>query len=113
MIIEVGEKIHVITRRNFTDDLRRHFVGVVQAIAGDTVRLQGYTFVFNPNALEYRRRPELRTRIFGLADSQLIVNVLPNEVKIESFQYVKWDGRLVVTDGSAFSLDINEFGVVD
>ena len=33
-VIDIGEIIHVITRRNFEGDLRRHFVGTVQAVNG-------------------------------------------------------------------------------
>ena len=109
MVIEVGEKVHVITRRNFKEDLRRHFAGEVTAVGNGQMRVQGYAFVFNAATLEYRRRPELRTRIFGFTDAQLIVIVLPQDVRIDKLHYHTYDGRLVVTDGSGFSLDINEF----
>lgn len=109
-LIEVGEKLHIITRRMFENDLRRHFAGTVRAVAGDLVRVQGYTFVFNPNVQEYRRRPEMRTRIFALSDAQLIVNIIPAEADLERTLYVVRDGRLVVSDGGTFSLDVNEFG---
>ena len=109
-LIEPTEKLHIITRRMFEGDLRRHFVGTVRACEGACARVQGYSFVFNPNALEYRRRPEVRTRIFGLMDAQLIVNVIPSETDLETLAYVIRDGRLVVTDGRKFSLDVNEFG---
>lgn len=33
MILEPGEKVHVIVGRNFEADLRRHFVGEVVAAA--------------------------------------------------------------------------------
>ena len=108
-LIDVGEKIHIITRRIFDGDLRRHFSGTVRAIDGATVRAQGYTFVFNANANEYRRRPEVRTRIFGLSDAQLIVNVIHPETILENMVYVVRNDRLVVTDGGKFTLDVNEF----
>jgi hypothetical protein len=109
-VVEVGEKLHIITRRNFGDDLRRHFAGTVRAVDGGAMRLEGYTFVFNPTSGEYRRRPEVRTRIFPIADGQLITNVLPADTILTSLQYIKRDDRLVITDGSKFSLDVNEFG---
>ena len=110
VVIEIGEKLHIVTRRNFAEDLRRHFAGTVEAVAGGLVRLHGYTFVFNPNALEYRRRPEVRTRIFNLGDAQLIVNVISSQVQVDELEYRMQDGRLVVTDGKRFKLDVNEFG---
>lgn len=109
-LIEVGEKLHIITRRMFESDLRRHFAGTVRAVDGAVVRVQGYTYVFNANAQEYRRRPEVRTRIFALGDAQLIVNVIPSETDLERTLYVVRDGRLVVSDGGKFNLDVNEFG---
>lgn len=55
----------------------------------------------------------MRTRIFGLGDAQLIVNVIPAEADLERTSYVVRDGRLVVTDGGKFSLDVNEFGATN
>ena len=112
-VLEIGEKLHIITRRNFADDLRRHFAGTVRAVDDGNMRIQGYTFVFNLSAMEYRRRPEVRTRIFPIGDGQLIINVLPADVVVEQLQYRKVDDRLVVTDGLKFSLDVNEFGVAN
>ena len=109
-LIDVGEKLHIITRRIFEGDLRRHFVGTVRAVERDVVRVQGYTFVFNPSVKEYRRRPEVRTRIFGLGDAQMIVNIIPPETDLERTQYVVREGRLVISDGNNFNLDVNEFG---
>ena len=109
-IVDVGEKLHIITRRIYKDDLRRHFAGVVMAVSDTAVRVQGYVFVFNPATLEYRRRPEVRTRIFPLADAGLITIVLPQSVNIDRLHYHTYDGRLVVTDGSGYTLDVNEFG---
>ena len=110
-IIETGEKLHIITRRLFPDDVRRHFVGEVTRAIGQMCHLQGYVFVFNSGTNEYRKRPERRTRIYSLADSNHIVNMLPREVDVGTLEYRTIDGRLVVTDMKGFSLDINEFGL--
>ncbi len=109
-VIELGEKIHVITRRNFPEEVRRHYAGTVEAVSGAIIRTHGYTFVFNPTALEYRRRPEVRTRLFGIADGQHIINVLPADVVVDELRYLTLEGRLMVTDGRRFRLDVNEFG---
>ena len=47
MVVEPGEKLFIVTRRLFEGDLRRHFVGEVKAATESTVRLEGYTFVFD------------------------------------------------------------------
>ena len=109
-VIEVGEKLHIITRRLFEGDLRRHFVGEVTRVSGELQEVKGYAFVFNRTTNEFRMRPESRTRIFSLGQADFIVNKIPREVTIESLQYRLIDKRLVVTDGKGFALDINEFG---
>ncbi len=100
MVVRVGEKLHIITRRNFNDDLRRHYVGEIVAVGDGFVRLKGYTFVFNAMAMEYRRRPELRTRVFGLGDAQLIVNVIPPETNIGELVYIKSKATVLATGGA-------------
>ena len=34
MVLQSGEKVHIVTRRMFDGDLRRHFAGEVKAVAG-------------------------------------------------------------------------------
>ena len=34
MIISIGEKLHILIRRRFEEDIRRHFAGVVSAAEG-------------------------------------------------------------------------------
>jgi len=109
-VIEVGDKLHIITRRLFEGDARRHFVGEVTGISGELQEVQGYSFVFNRGTNEYKKRPELRTRIFSLGQADFIVNKIPREVAIESLEYRIIEKRLVITDRKRFSLDINEFG---
>ena len=47
MIISVGEKLHIILRRQFEGDVRRHFLGTVEAHEGAVIRAKGYTFIYN------------------------------------------------------------------
>jgi hypothetical protein len=110
VLLKQGEKIHVITRRQFEGDLRRHFVGEILAATDTTARVKGYAFVFDAGKNEYVRRPEVRMRIFGLADSGNTINVIPEAVEIGNLSYrLSPEKRLVFTDGKSFSLDINEF----
>jgi hypothetical protein len=110
MLLKKGEKVHVIARRLFEGDLRRHFVGEVKAATDTIARMEGYVFVFDTRKNEYIKKPSLRVRIIALADSNNIVNVIPQSVSIEELSYqTSADNRTVVTDGKSFSLDINEF----
>jgi hypothetical protein len=109
-VIEVGDKLHIITRRLFEGDVRRHFVGKMTKISGEVQEVQGYAFVFNRTTNDYKKRPQLRTRIFSLGQADFVVNKIPREVAIESLEYRFIEKRLAVTDNGDFSLDINEFG---
>lgn len=111
MLLQKGEKLHVVTRRFFESDLKRHFVGEVVAATEAAVRLNGYAFVFDAWANIYVKRPEKRERIIPLTDTSLILTVIPQEVDLDKLQYkMGRDNRLTMTDGAFFSLDINEFG---
>jgi hypothetical protein len=109
LILEKGEKIHIITRRLFDGDLRRHFAGTVMSdVQQGLLRIEGYAFIFNANTNQYEKRTGLRTRIFSLVDGRHIVNVLPAAVDIEKVHYAKTEaGHLVITDGGTFELEIN------
>jgi len=109
--LKVGTKLHIVTRRLFEEDLRRHFVGTVTGLFNHGQEIQGYAFVFQPGKNEWQRRPELRTRIFSLGAAGLIVNVIPPNVDVAALKYSVIENRLVVTDGASFTLDINEFGI--
>jgi hypothetical protein len=105
-----GEKLHVIIRRSFEEDIRRHFVGEVIAANGAAVRIRGHAFVFRPAQNDYVQRPDLGERIVSLVDATNIVSIIPETVELEDLAYRQSDqGRLVMTDDKSFRLDINEF----
>ena len=111
MILNEDEIIHIITRRRYADDVRRHFVGRVIEATDVSARVEGYAFVFDSNRNEYVKREHMRMRIIALADAGNIINVLPRSVELDDLKYAMSDrGKLVVTDGRSFSLDINECG---
>ena len=110
MVLKMGEKVHIMTRRQFENDLRRHFIGEVLEFGEGVLRATGYTFVFDSELRKYVRRPEKRTRVFSLIDVGNIVNVLPISANVEATEYREsQDGHLIVTDGKNFSLDVSEF----
>lgn len=112
MLVEPGEKVHVIARRNFDGDLRRHFAGEVKKTDGPVVRVEGYVFIYNPHRDEYVRRPERRARVFDLSSPMIIANVIPSSVQLETLVYeYSEERRLMLTDGNSFRLDINEYGM--
>jgi len=108
--IKVGSKLHIITRRRFETDIRRHFIGEVIAISGELQEIRGYAFIFKSGMNEFKKLPELRIRIFSVGQEGFIVNKLPEDIAIESLQYRLVEKHFVVTNGGTFNLDINEFG---
>ncbi|MFZ0493766.1 MAG: hypothetical protein WAM81_11290 [Acidimicrobiia bacterium] len=110
MLLDIGEKVHVIERRLFDSDLRRHFFGVVERVDMSAIRITGYVFVYNSSSSTYARGSQPRTRVIPLAASGFVINVAPGDTNVEEVQYVERKGRLTVTDGGSFELDVNEFG---
>lgn len=110
MIIEKGNKVHIIYRALYENSTRRHFLGEVQASEGLACRLEGYVFVYDKISSMYVRKPEKRTTIIDLAESGYIVNIISQEVILENvvYKYLQEVG-LTATDGMDFSLNINEF----
>ncbi len=111
MTITAGEKLHMITRRLFEGDLRRHFAGVVEEVTGTMIRARGYVFVFDEGTNEFVRRNDERRRLFSASDAGLVINILPLETEVEDLRYkMNEESNRVLTDGKTFSLNINEFG---
>ncbi len=110
-ILKPGEKIHVIHRRRFEKDIRRHFVGTVEAYEAGLIRATGYVFVVDElNQHLFTKRPDRRTKLIPLASGDVIVNVLPEDLDTEQVRY-ELDGRkLWVTDGNGWKMDVKEFG---
>ena len=110
-ILQVGEKVHIIERRYFESDLRRHIVGEIMKIHATALRIKGYVWVFDGNIGEFVRRSELRERVVVLGD-RLTINVIPGEVELSEVTYVHdKDKGLFVTDEKDFRLEVNEFSV--
>ncbi len=110
-MLSKGEKVYVITRRLFAEDLRRHFVGEVQVPTGATVRVCGYEYVYDEITNDFVRRDGLRTRIFSLIDAGIVINVIPAEVILEDIRYgVDGKNHRIVTDGKSFTMNVSEFG---
>jgi hypothetical protein len=111
-VLAVGECVHVITRRLFDQDPRRHFVGRVEAVSEGTARVRGHAFIFNSAHNEYEKRSGERVRVISLLDAGNVVNVLPEGARLDELHYALEDRKLVLTDGAGYSLDINEFGPI-
>jgi hypothetical protein len=112
MILEPNEKVHIVERRYFTDDVRRHLIGEVLKCTEQAVRVRGHVWVFDNVNGQFIRKPEKRERIISLGD-RLIINVIPPDVDLATVKYVTDAQKgLLVTDGKDFFLEITEFTVM-
>ncbi len=110
-LLNPGEKIHVIQRRRFEKDVRRHFVGQVEGYEHGMARTSGYVFVIDDlNKHMFVRRPDRRIKLVPVASGDVIVNVIPESVDLEKVTYEVKDRMLWVTDGSVWRMDLKEFG---
>ncbi|MDB6121355.1 MAG: hypothetical protein JWQ71_348 [Pedosphaera sp.] len=109
MILENGEKVHIIHRRHFEKDPHRHFVGVVNAYENGMARVTGHIYTVDLVKFSFFRRPEPRTRIIALGSGDVLVNVLPPSVDLAKIIYKQEKKSVRVTDGSDWYLDISEF----
>lgn len=108
-LVEVGEAVHIIERRLFSGDVRRHFIGEVEAHTDRVLRVKGYLFVYDSGASAFQRKPELRRRLIPL-DNRVIINVLPEGVSPDRVRYAHdSEGNLTLADGAGWELDISEF----
>lgn len=109
MLVEVGETVHVIERRAFENDARRHLIGRVVAVDQQGMRIACYAFVFDQYQGSFVRKPDPRTRVVSF-DGRYLINILPHEVDLEKVQYVQSEIGLLVTDNKTFRLSVSEFG---
>lgn len=108
MILKKGEKIHVIHRRHFETEARRHFVGTVEYYENGLARVSGHVFAVDKSKYAFVRRPELRTRIISLSSGDLLVNIIPAEVDLAKVHYKVENKVTRVTDGAEWHLDLSE-----
>lgn len=111
MIVEVGEKIHVVYRSLYEKSTRRHFVGTIVAAQEALCRVDGYAFIYDDKKTEFVKKSGLRTTIIDLAESGYVVNIIDPGVNLDEvhYRYMPGDG-LMATDRKDFFLNINEFG---
>ena len=109
MILQKGEKIHVIHRRHFDKDPHRHFLGVVDAYENGIARVTGHIFTVDLAKFVFFRRTEKRTRIISLNSGEVLVNILPPSVDLDKVVYKQEKKSCSVTDGGNWFMDISEF----
>ena len=112
MMLRTGEKIFIVTRRLFEEDLKRHFVGEVLDCSEFAVKAKGYIFGYDNMSGNFMKREEIRTRIDSLTDAGLIINVLPFDVNLAEISYHHDEkNQRILTDGKTFKMNVSEFAI--
>jgi len=107
-ILQSGERVFVLHRPIVSGETRRHFFGVVDDCHGTLARVTGRLFSLDSKLNQFVSRDLPRTRIIPLGSAAVVVNVLPASVNIDQITYSSGPGgKLHITDGSMWHLDIN------
>lgn len=107
--LTVGEKLHIVERRKFDNDPRRHFVGEVQFVSEHHLRVEGNQYVFNPSTGLFERIEPRRVRVFAI-DNQIGLTILPPDFDLATIAYKRVRNELQFCDGSGFMMELGDFG---
>ena len=112
MIVKPGEKVHVVVRRAFVQDVRRHFIGEVMDATESLIRVEGYAYLYDTNTNLFVKKNYSHVRIFSLVAGVNIICILPRTTNLKKVAYrLTEKNRMVLTDGESLTMDVNEFGV--
>jgi hypothetical protein len=105
--IHSNDRILVVDRKLFRDDVTNMFVGVVEDYEEGFVRARGYAYHIHPYEMGTEKRAEERIRVVSLYAGDVIY-VLPRELNVAQIQIKRSPKSLVLTDGQAFMMDLTD-----
>jgi hypothetical protein len=109
MLLNEADKILVVHRRLFEKDEPRFFVGRVEAFDNGIVKVTGHSYVRDMMSGRVVEKLEARTKILSLTSGTLIVYQLPRDVGLDTIQFTWQEGRLTMSDGSRFTMNLSEY----
>jgi hypothetical protein len=109
MILQQGEKVHIIHRRHYEKDHHRHFIGVVDGYEQGVARVTGHVYTVDPVKFTFVKREESRTRLVSITSGDVLVNIIPKNVSLDKIVYKQVRKAVRVTDGSDWHLDLSEY----
>ena len=107
MIPSVGEKVLIIDRKLFVEDIQRHYVGEITKTSENALKVKGHVWILD-QVEGFVRKTGNRERLVYPSD-RTIINIIPENVNLNEIKYVHTGGTTVVTDEKNFTLDITEF----
>ncbi len=105
--VHSNDRILVIDRKHFRDDVTNMFVGVVEEYEEGIVRMRGYAYHIHPYEMGTERRAEERVRLVALSSGD-VVYVLPRDLNVSQIQIRRSPKSLVLTDGQSFTMDLTD-----
>lgn len=108
MLLKEGDKILVAHRRLFDKDEMRFFVGRVDAYEAGVVKVTGHSYVRDLIGGRLIEKAEARTKILSFSSGTLIVYQLPARVELDALMFAAEEGRLLLTDGRGFTMNLAE-----
>ena len=107
MIPSVGEKVLIIDRKLFAEDIQRHYVGEITKTSDNALKVKGHVWI-RDQIKGFVRKTGNRERLVYPSD-RTIINIIPENVNLNEIKYVHAGGTVVVTDEKNFTLDVTEF----
>jgi hypothetical protein len=102
-----NDRVLVVDRKLFRDDVTNMFVGVVEDFEDGFVRARGYAYHIHPYEMGTERRAEERMRVFSLYSGDVIY-LLPHNLDIAQIQIKRTPKTLILTDGQSFQMDLTD-----
>jgi hypothetical protein len=100
-IVRVGEKLLMVERKRFSEGRSRAFVGTVEAISGDLIRMQGWQWVYRAVPPGYVRKDQPITVVMRL-DNDVLTVLLPDACRIADLSFTLRGNYLTISDGGGF-----------
>lgn len=110
MILKSGDKVLIVHRRLFEQDLGRFFLGTIKEYEGGVASVTGYTIVRESEDGLFLRKDDLRTKIVSMASGTFIVYQLSDDFAVEQARIQARDNRLMLLDGRGFEMNLSEHG---
>ena len=108
MLLKEGDKVLVAHRRLFEKDEARYFIGRVEGYEAGVIRASGHSFVREQMGHRAIEKAEKRTKLLSVAAGTLLIYILPEQVSLGRVRFVSELGRLVVTNGNGFTMNLAE-----
>jgi hypothetical protein len=105
--VHPNDRILVVDRKLFRDDVTNMFVGVVEDYEEGFVRTRGYAYHIHPYEMGTERRAEERVRLVSLYSGDAVY-VLPRDLNVSQIQIRRSPKSLILTDGQSFTMDLTD-----